>query len=155
MLSSLQKQIFKDTVNLLKSNNIPFQITGGLAAIAYGAKRPLYDIDIDVSKKDIQKVRELFRQYITEDFHHLQNGKFDIYVMTLTINGVEVDISQAEENYVIDKKGNKFGYNVDLSKAKLIDIEGVGIPVEDKTELINYKTILARETDLIDIEQMK
>ena len=34
--------------DIIKKHHTPFQITGGLAAIAYGANRPLLDIDIDI-----------------------------------------------------------------------------------------------------------
>lgn len=37
--------------NILKKYSIPFQITGGLAAILYGSKRPLEDIDIDIPEE--------------------------------------------------------------------------------------------------------
>ena len=107
MLSKDQKRVLVQVTKTFKENNIPFQITGGLAAIAYGCRRDLFDIDIDISKKDIEKVRKLFKENITEDLHHLQNGRFDIYVMSFEIDGVNVDISQLEENYVIDKEGNK------------------------------------------------
>lgn len=54
MLSENHKKVLKQVALKLKENNIQFQISGGLAAITYGAKRPLYDIDIDVHKGDIQ-----------------------------------------------------------------------------------------------------
>lgn len=154
MFTDLQKQVFKKVISILKENHITFQVTGGLAAIVYGAKRSLYDIDIDIAKKDIQKIKELFSDYITEDLHHLQNGKFDIYVMTLKIDGVEIDISQAEENYIIDEEGKKIGGDADISNARIMEIDGIEVPVEDKDELISYKRILGRDTDLIDIKQI-
>ena len=154
MLSKDQKRVLVQVTKTFKENNIPFQITGGLAAIAYGCRRDLFDIDIDISKKDIEKVRKLFKENITEDLHHLQNGRFDIYVMSFEIDGVNVDISQLEENYVIDKEGNKIGGDYNFSNTKIMEIEGLKLPVEDKNELVNYKKILGRDTDLIDIQQM-
>lgn len=155
MLSQTQKQVLKQVDNTLKKNNIPFQVSGGLAAIAYGAKRPLYDIDIDVRKEDIPKVRQLFKDYITEDFYHLDDEHFDIWLMTLRIDGVGVDISQAQESYFVNKTGKKIRMDGDLSKTKIVDIDGVEVPVQDKKELIAYKKIIGRDTDLIDIKQMQ
>ena len=154
MLSEIQKKVLIQIAKTFKENNISFKITGGLAAIVYGAKRKLFDIDIEVLKKYIQKIRKLFKKYITEDIHHLQNERFDIYVMSLDINGVVIDISQVEESYVIDKNGNKIGGENSLNKAKLMKIDRIEVPIEDKDELIKYKKILNRDTDLIDIEQM-
>lgn len=38
-------------VSLLRKQEIPFVITGGLAAPVYGSKRPLVDIDIDIPER--------------------------------------------------------------------------------------------------------
>ena len=66
-LSSDQKRALRYIVSLLQGNNISFQITGGLAAVLYGARRPVYDIDIDVCENDIPKIREIFlKDIVTE-----------------------------------------------------------------------------------------
>ena len=74
--------------------------------------------------------------------------------MTLNINGVPVDISQADECYLRDGENKKMRADADLSKAQPIIFEDIEIPVTDKAELIEYKKVLARETDLIDIKQI-
>ena len=74
--------------------------------------------------------------------------------MTLNIDGVPVDISQADEYYLGDGKSKKIRAEAHLSKAQLINFDGVKIPVANKTELIEYKKIIARDTDLIDIQQI-
>ena len=43
----------KKVAQIFIENKIQFQISGGLAAIIYGAERSLYDIDVEVYKKDI------------------------------------------------------------------------------------------------------
>lgn len=122
-----------------------------MAALAYGGKRPLYDIDVDIYKKDIRKVRELFRQFITEDFYRLQSDNFDIWLMTLEIDGVPIDITQNEESYFINPDGKKFSFDANITKAKIVSIAGIDIPVENKEDLIAYKKIIARDTDLEDV----
>jgi len=154
ILSTNQLDALKRVVQVFKENKIQFQISGGLAAIIYGAERPLYDIDIEVYKKDILKIRELFQKNISKDFYHLQDENFDLWLLTLDVNGVPVDISQADECYLGDGKNNKVSADADLSKAQMMNFDGVEIPVADKKELIEYKKILARDTDLIDIKQI-
>jgi len=56
---------FKWIVGILKKNNIPFQISGGLAARLYGSSRPLFDIDIDILDSSINKLAPLVQDYIT------------------------------------------------------------------------------------------
>ena len=154
MVSDTQKKILQKIVHTLRGNNIPFQVSGGLAAIAYGAKRPLFDLDIDVNKRDIHKVRELFKDYIVDDFYNLQDKNFDIWLLSLRIDGITVDMTQAENSYYLGKDGTRTRMDADLSKAKIINIEGIEVPVEDKEELISYKKITARDTDLDDIRQI-
>lgn len=154
VLSTNQKETLKNIVRVFKENKIQFQVSDGLAAIIYGAERPLYDIDIEVYKKDIPKVRELFQKNISKDFYHLQDENFDLWLLTLDVNGVPVDISKADECYLVDGKSNKVSADADLSKAQLINFDGIEIPVVNKAGLIEYKKILARETDLVDIRQI-
>lgn len=155
VLSDNQISALKKVSQILTKNNIKFQISGGLAAIVYGAKRPLYDIDIDVYKKDITKIQEFFKEYISEDFYHLQDENFDIWLLTLKIDGVPVDISQVEDFYFCSTNSEKVLMSPDLSKSVFIDFDGIKIPVENKDELIKYKKILARETDLADTKQIE
>lgn len=154
MLTDSQKKVLKYIVETLKGNEVSFQVSGGLAAIVYGSNRPLNDIDIDVSRKDIKKVENLFKRYLIEPFFHLQNENFDIWIMTFEINGVRVDVTQAEESYFINKKGQKIRMDAHPKNAKIIYIKGIEIPVEDKKDLIAYKKVIGREVDLIDIEQI-
>lgn len=154
MLSDTQKKVLEKVVNVFQQNQIPFQITGGLAAAFYGANRPVYDIDIDVSKNDIQKIRELFRDNIVEDLHHLENEKFDLYLLTLKLDDTLVDISQVEDAYVFDNKGKRVRMNTNISNAEFISWEDINLPLQNKKELLGYKKILNRDIDLIDIEQM-
>jgi len=53
VLSINQREVLKKVVQIFIENKIQFQISGGLAAIIYGAERSLYDIDVEVYKKDI------------------------------------------------------------------------------------------------------
>ena len=154
MLSKTQANVLKKITTLLEENNIAFQVTGGLAAIAYGAKRPLYDIDIDVYKKDISKVRKLFANCLKKDFYHLQDEHFDMWLLTIIIDEVNIDISQAEKSYFINKKGKKIKMDSDISKAKIITIGQTRIPIQKKKELVAYKKIIGRKTDLLDIQQI-
>ena|SRR3990167_7726856 len=155
MLTETQKQVLQTLVLILNNNNIPFHVSGGLAAIFYGSERDLYDIDIDIYKKDIPKIRKLFKGYIIKDYHNLIDEQFDIWLLTLMIDGILVDISQAEEAYIFKKDGTKIKMDSNISKARNIEYEELKIPVQDKKELIAYKRMVGRETDLMDIRSIR
>lgn len=150
-----QKNILIRVIKTLDENKIPYEITGGLAALFYGAKRPLFDIDIDIHKKDFPQVRELFRDYVVEEPHQtLESKYFDIYVMALNIDGVDVDFSAAEDSYFWDKSGQRHRLDSNLDDYQEFDFNGMKIKVCDKNGLIAYKKIIARDTDLEDIRQI-
>ncbi len=77
-----------------------------------------------------------------------------MYLLTLQIDGVPVDISQVEDAYILDKDGKRAQMQTDLSKVEMINWEGLNLPVQSKQELITYKKILSRDVDLIDIKQI-
>ncbi len=52
-------------VDFLESESIPYFMIGGIAAIAYGAKRELYDIDLTVHQRDIEKIAKFAKDYLT------------------------------------------------------------------------------------------
>jgi hypothetical protein len=156
MLTEIQKQVLSYLVQTLNSEDIVFQVSGGLAAIAHGATRALYDIDLEIHKKDVEKVRALFKEYITEDWNHDLEGpddQFDIWMMKLEIKGVPIDINQVEEVYLISRTGERT-LQPDGMDTEPKAVEGITLPVLRKEPLIAYKKILGRDTDLIDIEQI-
>jgi hypothetical protein len=156
MLTETQKEVLKFLVQTLNSEDIVFQVSGGLAAIAHGATRPLYDIDLEIHKEDVEKVRRLFKDYVTEDWNNDFDGEddqFDIWMMKLDIRGVPIDINQVEEVYLISKTGERTLQPSAMDTESKI-VEGITLPALKKEPLIAYKKILGRDTDLIDIEQI-
>ena len=71
-----------------------------LAAQAPSQERGVIDIDIEINRENCQKARELFKDYIVEDFRRYSDGEFDLWMMTLDIDGIPVDINQVEESYI-------------------------------------------------------
>lgn len=156
MLTDTQKKVLEYIVSTLQSANVPFQATGGLAAILHGATRPLYDIDIDIRKQDVEKVRALFAEYIVEDWNNDLEGEddlFDIWMMKLEIDGVPIDISQIEDTRVRTKGGPWTPLLASFNPEEIL-FQGLCIPTQSKESLIAYKKLLGRDTDLVDIEQL-
>lgn len=142
--------------NILKKHQIPFQITGGLAAIAYGANRPLADIDIDIPDNRFDLIINDVKPYIVFGPAHLKSDKWDLMLMTLNYHGQEIDLSGADSTHIYNEKTAKWiKLNENLSEVtqqKIFDLELPVIPIKS---LIYYKKILAREVDLFDIDQIK
>jgi hypothetical protein len=146
---------FRWIVRLLRKNHIPFQITGGQAARAYGSKRPLADIDFDMLEKDIPKVAKLTQGYIVFGPKHFRNKNWDLEVMTLSYMGQEVDIAGARKTKVYDHRLKRWvGIPTDLRRAQIKSLYDLRVPVVQKEELIAYKTLLGRRVDKADIRDI-
>ena len=155
IITPIQKKVLKFLVEKLQASNISFQVSGGLAAILYGVKRPLYDIDLVIYQRDGAKVENLFKDYIIDNFCHYQDRHFDIYVMTLEIEGVKVDITQEENMFFFNTEGQKISSTGSIKNAHIVQFDHISLPVEDESELIEYKKIIARDTDMQDVEGLK
>jgi hypothetical protein len=146
---------FRWIIQILQNNNIPFQITGGFAARLYGANRELHDIDIDIPEEDFPKIVPLVEEYIIRGPLRYTSDKWDLQLMTLLFEGQEIDLGGAFEGKMFDKDANDWvDITCNFATAKLMDVYGLKVPVVNKEELIAYKRIVARDTDLTDVSQM-
>jgi hypothetical protein len=155
-MTEIQRNVLSFIAQTLMSEDIEFQASGGLAAIAYGATRPLFDIDLEIYRKDAEKVRALFKDYITEDWNNDLEGDddaFDLWILKLEIRGVPIDINQVEDSRVKSKEGEWIVQPATM-EYEMRTVEGVELPVQSKASLIAYKKLIARDTDLIDIAQI-
>jgi hypothetical protein len=142
--------------DILKKHHIPYQITGGLAAIAYGATRPLDDIDIDIPDNTFDLILAEVQPYVTYGPERFKSDKWDLMLMTLNYENQAIDLSGADSTYIFNDQTKKWvQLKEDLLHAPLQNIFGLQLPVIPKESLISYKKILAREVDLIDVQQIE
>jgi len=132
-------------LGIIRENNIDYQITGGLAAHLYGSEREVYDIDIEVYDIDVYKLADYCREYVIYGPERYMDENFDLLLMTLDFGGQYIDICGIETMYI---RGELQG--VDLSTSVEVD----GMKVVLKSDLIEYKRLLGREVDLVDISNI-
>jgi hypothetical protein len=141
--------------DLLKSLQIPFQISGGLAAQAYGVQRALADIDIDIPEDCFERIKIEVDNFITLGPEKIVGEQWSLLLITLQYQGQDIDLSGAYDTKIRHKTTDAWqAMPMDLSKAIMLDVLGIRLPVIPKQDLIRYKKILAREVDLLDIEQL-
>lgn len=141
----------KKVVSVLNEHQIPYQITGGFAGNIYGSLWPPHDIDLEVSARDMPLLAGLFADHITQPLHHFINDEFDLWLITLDIDGIEIDINQAEKCYLINKAGQKQLLCTDLSTAEVHDFMGIKVSVQPLEQLIAYKKTIGRAADVADL----
>lgn len=153
IISENHIKALKLVIPVFEQNNITYRITGGLAGNLYGSQWQLHDIDIGVAKKDIDKVVELFKEYIAIDLMRIVDDEFDLLMMTLEMFGVDIEIYQAEDAFVYNGD-TAVKLNGDFSIYNIIYFQGLELRVEPLEEIIHYKELLGRENDLADLRRL-
>lgn len=149
------KSAFLWIINILNKLDVPFQITGGLAARAYGATRPLEDIDIDIPEDKFSLVKTNVDSFVVYGPEQFKDGSWDLMLMTLNYHGQQIDLSGASHTKICNRATKKWqDLPANFSTAEIKTLFDVDVPVIAKNELLQYKKIIARPVDLIDIEQI-
>jgi hypothetical protein len=146
-------QALKLIIPILHEHNITYRVTGGLAGNFYGSQWQLQDIDIEVAQSDINKIVDLFQEYIVVDLMRLVDDEFDLLMLTLEVHGVDVEINQAEDAFIFSEDAT-IKLEHDLSIFNIVNFEGLEIRVQPLPEIIAYKELLGRENDLLDLKKL-
>ena len=149
-----QSSAFHWIVALLNRHQIPFRVTGGLAAIAYGAHRPLVDIDLDFPENRFTEILEEVQPYITFGPSVFRDDVWDLQMLTLNFQGQVIDLGGINAR-IFDLKCQQWTtLKSNLNDFEMKNIFGIEVPVIPKDELMMYKTILSRDVDLLDLQEI-
>ena len=143
-------------VTELRERNIPFALVGGIAANAYGTTRPLNDIDIDIPEKFLDALSRELGEFKTFGPERSISDCFDCQLLGFSYQGQEIELSGAEGLLIKDTSISKWvSWPTDLSKIEQCTVLGLTVPVMAREQLIAYKRLAGRETDLIDVYQLE
>ena len=150
------KQALQWITNILNKNKIPFQIVGGLAAKAHGAKRKLWDIDIYIPEKYKDKIVEKTKKYIVWGPKQIKQKNWDLEYMKIMYAEQKIEIGFPEKTKLFDTTKKKwFQEKIDFSKSELKELFNIEVSVMPKKELIDRKKKLGRKVDKLDLKQMQ
>lgn len=142
-------------VDILHKHQIPFQIAGGLAARLYGSSRELDDIDIDIPEDSFAVIHSDIQSHIVFGPSQFQDESWNMFLVTLDYHGQKIDLGGAYKTKIFNKRAEQWEELIcDLSRAKLNSVLGVEAPVIPLKELIEYKTKIAREVDMLDVQEI-
>ncbi|MBP6908651.1 MAG: hypothetical protein KBB75_02410 [Candidatus Pacebacteria bacterium] len=142
-------------VNILKKHDIPYRLSGGFAAMVYGSTRELADIDIGIKTDQFSKIIPEIKEYIIEEPGFYKDSQWDLFASTLEYEGQKIDIVVIDLLKFFNKKENKWeDLKHTFSDIEHKEVYGVMLPIISKKNLIEYKSKLGREVDLIDINEM-
>ncbi|MGE5140048.1 MAG: hypothetical protein ACM3JD_11340 [Rudaea sp.] len=141
-------------VSLLSRHNVPYQVVGGLAAQAYGATRPLVDIDLYVPLDLAQAAVQEMRPFIVREALPHRSDSWDLVYLALDFHGVYIEIGDSSTNpRFYDRLDQRWEPQViDYVASTIVSLYGIDVAVMPREELLRYKAMLDREVDHWDIQ---
>ncbi|PSU33814.1 MazG-related protein [Photobacterium lutimaris] len=141
--------------DILDSQQVQFQVVGGLAATIHGGSREVADIDLYISKADANKILPLMSSYISKPLTHYIEGSWDLEYFQLIYKGQKIEVGLSPGTKIkAAGKGEWVELSTDFSQSVVGSYLGVEVPTIPVVELIRYKRVLGREVDLIDIDEL-
>ena len=143
-------------VTLLNEHQVQYQIVGGLAAQAYGAKRPLLDIDLYMAFDQSQAVLDAIKPYLTRLPAPHRSAAWDLVYLALEYEGVQIEIgdSSTDPRFYNGLAQRWESQAIDYTASQTVRLYGVDVAVMPKAELVCYKAMLDREVDHLDLQQL-
>jgi hypothetical protein len=143
-------------VQELERRSIPFALVGGIAANAYGTTRPLHDIDIDIPVASLSVLAKELEPYKTFGPERSVSECFECDLVGFSFAGQEIELSGAETFRIKDASTGEWrAWPTDLSAIERRIVFGISVPVMGQRELIAYKRLAGRETDLVDVAELE
>jgi hypothetical protein len=150
------ERAFKWIVNILQKRQIPFQISGGLAARTYGSMRALFDIDIAIPDSRMPELLPEVGAYVTFGPDREKGATWDLLLLSLKYQDVGIDIAGEATVRVFDRTRHRWvSLGGVIFPPEMKKVYGVVVPVMAIEELIAYKKILMRDVDIVDIEAIQ
>ncbi|MGR5117905.1 MazG-related protein [Vibrio astriarenae] len=140
---------------ILDTERIEYQIVGGLAASLHGGGRDVADIDLFIRASDADKVLAQVSPFISKPLARYTEYGWDLEYFQLIYQGQKIEIGLSKHTQIQSATdGSWHQLNIDFSESVIKGYQGIEVPVIPVHRLIDYKQILGREVDLIDIQQL-
>ena len=141
--------------DLLQRYRIPFQVVGGLAARAYGATRPLVDLDFYIPMERFPELLPEISPHVVWGPEHYRDRNWDITFVKLSYAGQPIEFGDATEAHFFDRIAQAWvQQEIDFDRSVWREVLGVRVPIIPRAELIAYKRRLDREVDRTDLAEI-
>jgi hypothetical protein len=143
-------------VNLLNRHAIPYQIVGGLAVHAYGATRPVIDVDLYMPFAQAQSFLDEIQPFIVRQPLPHRSESWDLVYLALEYEQVYVEIgdSSTDPRFYNRIDGRWEDQTIVYEGSVTATLYGVEVKIMPREELVRYKRMLDREVDHLDLMEM-
>lgn len=139
-------------VRLLHDQGVPFQAVGGLAARAYGARRPLVDLDFYVPTRLLDNLAEAASMFVTRPPALHSDESWHLIFMRLEVAGWPIELGGAEGARYFDRQSACWRpAQIDFDASVDMRLHGIAVPVMPVDQLVMYKQRLNRAVDQDDV----
>ena len=143
-------------VAVLERHHVPYQVVGGLAAQAYGAQRPLVDIDLYVPLEQATEALAEWKPFIVREPLPHRSAAWDLVYLALSYQGVWIEIGDSSTHpRFYNARDQRWEWQaIDYAASRVCMLYRIAVAVMPRAELLRYKAMLDREVDHLDIAQM-
>ena len=140
-------------VGVLDRHGVPYQVVGGLAARAYGATRPIFDIDLYVPFDQAREALEEISPHVVWGPEHHADEEWDLTFLKADFGGQRVELgdSSGDPKFSERETGRWVAQRIDYAAGVRVELIEVRAWVMPEAELVRYKLLLGREVDLEDV----
>ena len=144
----------------LSARQIPFQAVGGLAARAYGASRPLVDLDFYVPSRYLGALAAAIAQdngaSVVRSPEPYQDAAWNLTFLAVEYGGQRIELGGADGARYFDRATGEWREAaIDFSRSVSRTVLGYELPCMPLAELLAYKRVLDREVDRFDLAELE
>ncbi len=143
-------------VDLFERHAVPYQVVGGLAARAYGATRPVVDVDLYMPFEQAQSLLAEIQPFIVRPPLPHKSDSWDLVYLALEYHDVYIEIgdSSTHPRFFNRLDGCWEDQRLDYGASVTANLFEVEVKVMPREELARYKRMLDRDVDHLDLAEM-
>ncbi|MBS9958411.1 MazG-related protein [Vibrio alginolyticus] len=140
---------------ILDTEVVEYQIVGGLATTIHGGSREVADIDLYIRNSDADKVLSHVSKYISKPLTHYAEYGWDLEYFQLVYQNQKIEVGLSEHTKIQSHQdGSWHQLDIYFSESVIKNYQGIELLVIPIHRLVEYKRILCREVDQIDIQEL-
>ena len=140
---------------LLDECAIPFQVTGDIAAAAYGVARPIRSLELFIAAEHAPALLRRAEEHVVDYPWRRRDDAWDRVALSLFFDGVTIDVCIAEAaRFREAATGAWRDAAIDPAASVTVQVRGVEVPVMPREQLLDQKRRLDREIDRRDVRDI-